>query len=128
MIHTDIDHIFKIWHLYKSSINSWTIKLNVCFLITVNNFWHSVSVILWLIQSSSHSSSKLLMIVAVATEGFNVIVFLAYFAPRTDLEFLYQELTKVMQNCRRSRQVVPGSDVNCRLDTTTRSVSLLVPE
>ena len=49
--------IFRKWHHHKTSINSWTIKFIIC-IITVNNFWQFVSVMVWLFQSFSSFKEK----------------------------------------------------------------------
>ena len=62
--------------------------------------------------------------IAVAIEELNLIVIAAYFEPKTDLEFIYQEKTAVMQNCHGFRHKVLESDFKCRLGATTCRDSL----
>ena len=63
--------------------------------------------------------------IAAAVEQFNLIVILAYFAPKTDSEIFKQELTEVMLHCHGSRQVILRGDFF--EDSTTRfAVTLYV--
>ena len=70
-----------------------------------------------IISNVLHQNKKLL---ALQIKEFSLIIIVAYFPPKTDLETIYKALTEKFQ-CRQGRaRMVLGGDFNCRLDSTER--------
>ena len=64
-----------------------------------------------------HQNKKIL---ALQIKEFSLIIIVAYFPLKTDLETIYQALTEKIQ-CRQGRaRMILGGDFNCRLDSTER--------
>ena len=68
-----------------------------------------------------HQNNKLL---ALQIKEFSLIIIVAYFPPKTDLETIYQALTETFQCCQGKARMVLGGDFNCRLDSSERGNSL----
>ena len=64
-----------------------------------------------------HRNNKLL---AVQIKEFSLIIIVATFPPKTDLETMYQALTVAFQCCQGRARIFLGGDLNCRLDSTER--------
>ena len=67
-----------------------------------------------------HQNNKLL---ALQIKEFSLIIIVAYFPPKTDLETKYQALTEAFQCCQGKARMVLGGDFNCRLDSSERGNS-----
>ena len=64
-----------------------------------------------------HQNNKLL---AQQIKEFSLIIIVAYFPPKTDLETIYQALTEAFQCFQGRARMIMGGDFNCRLDSTER--------
>ena len=64
-----------------------------------------------------HQNNKLL---ALQIKEFSLIIIVAYFLPKTDLETIYQALTEAFQCCQGRALMILGGDFYCRLDSTER--------
>ena len=57
---------------------------------------------------------------------FSLIIIVAYFPPKTDLETIYKALTEAFQCCQGRAHMILGGDFNCRLNSTERGNLLCV--
>ena len=64
-----------------------------------------------------HQNNKLL---AVQIKELSLVIIVAYFPPKTDLETIYQALTEAFHFCQGRARMILGGDFNCRLDSTER--------
>ena len=51
---------------------------------------------------------------------FSLIIIVAYFPSKTDLETTYQALAEAFQCCQGRARMILGGNFNCRLDSTER--------
>ena len=55
---------------------------------------------------------------AVQIKEFSLIIIVAYFPSKTELEAIYQALTEAFQCCQGRARMILDGDFNCRLDST----------